>query len=100
MLCMLVPKSCCVDLFYRHFLKNRLNNTYYQKNEFGKHKFHKVAHTLSMISDAMRAELKTLGIDTLDEICRFVQAEVKTRLRNSISAADPVVIVSNNKHPA
>ena len=56
------------------------------------HKFHKVAHTLSMISDAMRAELKTLGIDTLDEICRFVQAEMKTRLRNSISAADPVVV--------
>jgi len=45
-----------------------------------------------MISDAMRAELKTLGIDTLDEICQFVQAEVKTRLRNSISAADPVVV--------
>ena len=35
-----------------------------------------------MISDAMRAELKTLGIDTLDEICQFVQAQVKTRLRN------------------
>ena len=41
-----------------------------------------------MISDAMRAELKTLGIDTLDEICQFVQAEVKTRLRNSITAAE------------
>jgi len=45
-----------------------------------------------MISDAMRAELKTLGIDTLDEICRFVQAEMKTRLRNSVLAADAVVV--------
>ena len=56
------------------------------------HKFDKVAYTLCMMSDAMRAELKTLGIDTLNEICQFIQAEVKARLRNSISAADPVVV--------
>jgi hypothetical protein len=49
-----------------------------------------------MMSDAMQAEFKTLGIDTLDEICQFIQAEVKARLRNSIPAADPVVVELTN----
>jgi len=45
-----------------------------------------------MISDAMRVEFKTLGTDTLNEINQFIQAEVKTRLQTSITAADPVVV--------
>jgi len=53
-----------------------------------------------MISDAMRAEFKTLGIDMLDEICQFIQAEVKTRLHTSVTAAEhmnvAVVVDSTN----
>ena len=67
------------------------------------HKFHAPCflwgstHTLY---DFWCHAIKTLGIDMLDEICQFIQAEVKTRLHTSVTAAEhmnvAVVVDSTN----